>query len=170
MEQPSLMNRRRENIVILTVFSTLLLLITVMTIVPGTKTVAVRPPAVAARIDDTAPQETVTRPAVALLDPQAVERRWGADPFARGEAEEGSPRQVAPAAEEDLVLTMVLISGNQKTARINNRSYREGDVVNGARIISIEKDGVLLDRRGGRTMLTRKKRAITLKPSPSAPR
>jgi len=166
------MDRTRENTVILAVFLTLLIAVTVMTIVSSKRSGSARPsPAAAVQLHPAAADDNATASAPALLDARAVAMNWGSDPFARGEPQPagGGPAAVTEAAGEDLVLSLVLISGSQKTARINNRSYREGDVVNGAKIVSIQKDGVVLDRNGARTLLTKKKRPIVLrerKPSP----
>lgn|GEM_PF-2360530 len=170
MEQQPLVDRTRENIVILAAFMVTVITITVMTIIPGKKSVTIRPSVSAVRIEDIMlSRDNTTAPKRTVFDAQAVVQHWGTDPFLREEISTGAPAPEQAAVAEDLVLTMVLISGNQKTARINNRSYHEGDVVNGAKILSIEKDGVLVERKGVKTRLARKKRAVTLKQQSSTP-
>lgn len=174
MEQPLATNRKRENIVILTLFLAALFSITAMTILPGKKPVVVRPPVCSVQIDEgSQTKDNATALASVHLDPDTIARRWGTDPFARHIQESAPPPLQASSdqiAGDDLVVTFVLISGTQKTARINNRNYHEGDVVNGAKIISIEKDGVVVERNGARVMLVRKKRVPAAKRETTTPR
>ncbi len=167
MEQPLVIDRKRENIVILAVFLVALVLITAMTILPGKKPAVVRPPVCSLQIDEGAQTEdNATAVARERLDPDTIVRAWGTDPFARKAQETELPplqETADQAAGEDLVVTLILIGGNQKTARINNQNYHEGDVVNGAKIISIEKNGVVVERNGSRVMLARKGRAPSAK-------
>lgn len=48
----------------------------------------------------------------------------------------------------ELELQMILISPLRKFVVLNNKTVKEGDVVSGAKIISIEKERVVVKRKG----------------------
>ena len=55
---------------------------------------------------------------------------------------------VEEVMDSELDLQMILISPLRKFAVLNNKTVKEGEVVSGAKIISIEKERVVVKRKG----------------------
>ena len=55
---------------------------------------------------------------------------------------------VEEITDSELDLQMILISPLRKFAVLNNKTVKEGEVVSGAKIISIENERVVVKRKG----------------------
>jgi hypothetical protein len=80
---------------------------------------------------------------------------WGRDPFASSWLNESSPAATATAAmsEEGLTVTLILMSETKKIVAINHKIYREGDMVRDEKIVTIKRDGVVLEKNGTQRLL-----------------
>ena len=77
------------------------------------------------------------------------DRPWGNDPF--------RIRRAAPARHEaarSWVLSGIVYSPTNPMAVVNRKTVRPGDVVNSARVVSIDKTKVTLDHKGTVVTLT----------------
>jgi len=71
---------------------------------------------------------------------------WGNDPFYRG-----IKREFVPATENKSPLWNLggILYGSQRpSAIINKRVVRDGDIIDGARVVQIDKETVTLDKEG----------------------
>ncbi|MEW5924378.1 MAG: hypothetical protein AB1746_10355, partial [Candidatus Zixiibacteriota bacterium] len=77
---------------------------------------------------------------------------WGRDPFYHGQ-EQAKPH-VATANSPVWTLGGILYDINSPSAIINKKIVRDGDIINGARVVQIEKESVILDKDGLQFTLT----------------
>ncbi|NNC63510.1 MAG: hypothetical protein HKN84_01885 [Gammaproteobacteria bacterium] len=73
-----------------------------------------------------------------------------------------SPAAAGQRTARPLTLTGVLIAATRRIAVINGALYREGDTINGARIMRIESDSVQL-RRGSEDVALQLERGIAIR-------
>ncbi|MDH3892037.1 MAG: hypothetical protein OEV49_13230 [candidate division Zixibacteria bacterium] len=82
------------------------------------------------------------------LDLERVEQaRWGADPF-RTVIKPSSKPADKPKEELKLILSGIVFNDKSPMAVINKKSVRTGDSINGARIVSIDRNSVTVERNG----------------------
>ncbi|MEO0092803.1 MAG: hypothetical protein ABIK93_07895 [candidate division WOR-3 bacterium] len=90
-------------------------------------------------VGDTTKRAEVPKP---IAQPVAEEKaeKWGTDPFIRD--------WVLATEIKDLRLKAVTISGMKAYALINDQILEKGEVIQGKRIVAIEKDKVILEQGG----------------------
>lgn len=97
---------------------------------------------------------------------------WGRDPFLTAGEIRGVPGEkvvvpelLGPAVLPELTLSSVLISGEQAVAIINNDIYTVGDFIadTGEVILSINRDGVLVEGPQGQRLIQLKQSGVPLK-------
>ena len=71
---------------------------------------------------------------------------WGRDPFYRGSQQEYRP--VTTKTRPAWRLGGILFNKNNPSAIINKKIVRGGDMINGARVVQIDKETVTLDKEG----------------------
>jgi hypothetical protein len=100
------------------------------------------------------------------FDKDSILSQWARDPF-----EISGFNKSALKAEinrnyfdenDPLMLSLIVTSDKNKTAVINNMIIKEGDMLLGEKVISIQPDGVLLQREGNIRMIQLQKRLIDL--------
>lgn len=96
------------------------------------------------------PPEAVERPPFSEPPPPAVASRVPVAPAA--EAAVPAPTTLAPAPA--FALQAVADQDGQPVAIVNGQLVRVGDLVNGARVLRIEREEVELDQAGRRLLLT----------------
>lgn len=164
------MDKRKENILILTIFFILLASIVLINM-PAKKTVVranihglLKPGALSTsetQID--AEQKAVSHSA----DEKDILSAWGRDPFKsrwtgdvaiRGETN----LENVIKGEEPLLLSLILISETDRTATVNNRIFREGDMLQEERLLKIQKSGIVLEKDGYLRILPLHKKTVNL--------
>lgn len=75
---------------------------------------------------------------VVITEPVTEKGGWGTDPFTRD--------WVLSEAVKDLRLKAITQSGNKAYALINDQILEAGEMIQGKRIVSIEKDNVILEQ------------------------
>ncbi|PKK82909.1 MAG: hypothetical protein CVT49_11400 [candidate division Zixibacteria bacterium HGW-Zixibacteria-1] len=77
---------------------------------------------------------------------------WGRDPFYRG------PKHIILSAvgvtQPVWTLSGILFDNNSPSAIINKKIVRGGDIINGARVVQVDKETVTLDKDGLQFTLT----------------
>jgi len=84
----------------------------------------------------------VSKPESILVESNTVKGKWGTDPFVRN--------WVMTAEVSDLKLKAITQSGAKAYALINDQILEAGEIIAGKKIVSIEKDKVVLEQ-GDRT-------------------
>jgi hypothetical protein len=84
----------------------------------------------------------VSKPESVSVEPEAEKSKWGTDPFVRD--------WMLSAEIKDLKLKAITQSGTKAYALINDQILEVGEIIAGKRIVSIEKDKVILEQ-GDRT-------------------
>lgn len=90
---------------------------------------------------------------------------WGRDPFEHRWIQKTVTADNLPKdlfKDEELSLTLILISTGERTATINNKILHEGDVIQGERIVKIQENGVILAKNRMQRMLSLRKSSIQL--------
>lgn len=82
---------------------------------------------------------------------QKVKEPWGSDPF-RVVKSRKSPGQKESALK--WVLSGILYNSSSPTAIINKKPVKQGDLINGARVVRIDKKTVTLEYNGNRMTVT----------------
>lgn len=77
---------------------------------------------------------------------------WGADPFRTLIKRTGKPAD-KPKEELKLILSGIVFNERSPMAVINKKTVRPGDMIDGARILSIDRKSVTLERNGRRLQL-----------------
>jgi hypothetical protein len=112
-----------------------------------------RPAAVAAAPAAVTPTQ-VTKPPVPAVAPTAPQE-WPADPFNRPWRGGTSPEPSATAAPViPLQLSAIVVRPGARFAVINGRIVRQGDEVNGRKILRIEEGQVQVDDQGRKVVLS----------------
>lgn len=89
-----------------------------------------------------AKKETLEFKPMGTLKIEEDTEKWGEDPFVR---------DFSYAAEmKSLVVSAITISKNEAYAVINNQVVRVGDIIDGKKIVAIEKDRVIVEKGGKR--------------------
>lgn len=78
--------------------------------------------------------------------------QWGADPFRTLIKPAGKPAD-KPKEELKLILSGIVFNERSPMAVINKKTVRPGDMIDGARILSIDRKSVTLERNGRRLQL-----------------
>jgi hypothetical protein len=163
------MDKRKENILILTTFFILLAFI-VLTITPNKKIVSTNISgflkAEARSTSET--QIDVEKKAVShIAGEKDIISAWGRDPFKsrwtgdvaiRGETN----LENVIKGEDPLLLSLILISETDRTATVNNRIFREGDMLQEERLLKIQKSGIVLEKDGYLRILPLHKKTVNL--------
>jgi len=151
------MDTRKENMIILGVFFMGLMGMVFMNLTPAQQPRQLRVSPTLKPGDTTAPvtEQPVEDRQKADREDESILSAWGRDPFDTGFFEEiemtvSVPEAVAPAEEEPLIVSLVLISDAFRTATINGSIYKEGAVVEGEKIVEIRPDGIVAEK-GGKT-------------------
>ena len=103
----------------------------------------------------------VARPAAAPR-PVAIDydeyssKDWGSDPFFRGKVEKQEIVEIEPE-KMYWFLGGILYSDNNPAAVINKRVVCKGDVIDGARVVEINRNDVVLEKDGENIVLGLKK-------------
>lgn len=84
----------------------------------------------------------ITKPESTLVESDTVQGKWGTDPFVRN--------WVLTSEVSDLKLKAITQSGTKAYALINDQILEAGEIIAGKKIVSIEKDKVVLEQ-GDRT-------------------
>lgn len=77
---------------------------------------------------------------------------WGADPFRTLIKWAGKPAD-KPKEELKLILSGIVFNERSPMAVINKKTVRPGDMIDGARILSIDRRSVTMERNGRRFQL-----------------
>lgn len=77
---------------------------------------------------------------------------WGADPF-RTLIKRASKPADKPKEELKLILSGIVFNERSPMAVINKRTVRPGDIIDGARVVSIARKSVTVERNGRRFQL-----------------
>ena len=77
---------------------------------------------------------------------------WGRDPFYYGPGQ--AKRFTAKTSQPVWKLGGILYDNDSPSAIINKIIVRDGDIINGARVVQIEKESVILDKDGLQFTLT----------------
>jgi len=94
-----------------------------------------------------------TVPQTAAIDVKTYSTlEWGRDPFYRGKKQQFQPT-VKPTKSHWL-LGGILYDNKRPSAVINKKVVRGGDIINGARVVQINKETVTLDKEGLQFTLT----------------
>ena len=107
----------------------------------------------AATVAATTPEQAVpvvTRAAIVDYTPP----EWLADPFHRDWRHGARPAEVSRAKPVPLTLSAVVVRDQVRYAVINGRIVREGQMIEGRRVLAIEDSGVLVDDNGVEVTLT----------------
>lgn len=88
------------------------------------------------------------------LELQRIEKaKWGADPF-----KSVIKRSPKPTDKPDdglkLILSGIVFNEKSPMAVINNKTVRPGDIIDGTRIVSINRKSVIVERSGKQFQLT----------------
>ncbi len=90
------------------------------------------------------------------LDSNLIEEynqlKWGADPFFKGAAEHKT--KYSPNTIQSWHLAGILYNANNPHAVINSKIVKKGDSIEGAEIIKINKDRVILSKNGSKFTLS----------------
>ena len=84
----------------------------------------------------------VAKPDSVLVESHTAQGKWGTDPFVRN--------WVMTSEVSDLKLKAITQSGTKAYALINDQILEAGEIIAGKKIVSIEKDKVVLEQ-GDRT-------------------
>ena len=99
-------------------------------------------------------------------DTENILEGWGRDPFSNMRIDESSVQEELPVNavvhKEQLVVSLILISETKKTATINHRMVREGDMIQNEKVIEIKKSGVVLEKNGEQRFLPLKRSPLIL--------
>ena len=95
----------------------------------------------------TAAESATIRPE-SLLPEDKVRQPWGRDPFRKPQKQRKQP------ARDTWTLTGIVYSPEFPVAYINRKAAREGDTIDNARIVKIEKAAVTLEYQGNRFTIT----------------
>jgi hypothetical protein len=103
------------------------------------------------------PQVSESTPVIATATPEssmrsrpALPEQWGRDPFARGSGRATSaPSQAAPSFR----VAAVSVGGGKAMAVINGKMMGQGDAIQGWRVTTISKAGVVLESNGRKITL-----------------
>lgn len=79
---------------------------------------------------------------VTMKEAEEDAEKWGEDPFVR---------EFSYISEiKDLMISAITISENEAYAIINNQIVQVGDVIDGKKVVAIEKDRVIVEKGGKR--------------------
>jgi len=163
------MNRRQENCIILAIFIGLLLALTVVNILPDRQPRRIRAvaPLTAEGLLAQAPGDNASAgpPEDNETDMQQhIAGLWGSDPFDAGRIKGMAPppqgKKDEAGREEPLAVSLILISDAGRTAVINGRTFTEGDMVEGAEVLSIRENSVVIEKAGKARELFLQKSAV----------
>jgi hypothetical protein len=161
------MTLKQENVIILTAFTTLFVLLVGISIftMPVKRSSGFSATAQGGAIQALSSEKTTTRTRSSGFQPSgpAGLRVWGRDPFASSWLNQESPaaKALSPGAGgEELMVTLILISTTKKIVAINHKIYQEGDMVSGERIATIKPDAVVLEKNGTRRLLVLPKSVV----------
>ena len=84
-----------------------------------------------------------------------LKQPWGRSPFAKAEVkpDPAGSLKVKPVKEEPFVLEGVILRGSGKVALINGDFLREGEMIEGAVVKSIEQERVILEKNNKEIVL-----------------
>jgi type II secretory pathway component PulC len=85
-------------------------------------------------------QNLTTKPTTSIVTPDTSKFTMGVDPFVRD--------WVISGQVTDLKLKAITQSGDKAYALINDQILETGEVISGKKIVSIEKDKVILEQEG----------------------
>jgi len=83
-------------------------------------------------------------------------KNWGSDPFFRGRIRVESNGEVEQP-DIDWLLGGILYSDNNPAAVINKKVVHQGDMINGAKVVEINREAVILQKDGTNFVLGIKK-------------
>jgi hypothetical protein len=109
---------------------------------------AIKPATEPAPMPEVSPKAEITSPPVAGTDAKATEDQIVAKLMERIKAEQGPTGKATPADLPKLVLQGITYAKDGSEAMINNQTVREGDDIEGARVVAIESRRVKLDFSG----------------------
>jgi len=167
------MDTKRENLIIIGVF---LLCITVLVLISMSPEKKIVEPQVlnpfqlrniSLQTQKDAPADSEREDVRYFEDNEHILEGWGRDPFENIWIGENSVKETAPEVDagrkkETLVLSLILISETQKTATINHRIVREGDMIQNEKVIKIQKSCVVLEKNGEQRFLSLKRSPLIL--------
>ena len=109
---------------------------------------ATKPATEPAPMPEISPKAEITSPPAAGTDAKATEDQIVAKLMERIKAEQGPAGKAMPTDLPKLVLQGITYAKDGGEAMINNRTVREGDDIEGARVVTIENRRVKLDFSG----------------------
>ena len=157
------METRKENIIIIISFFLISGLLIFMNYYPAGNQDGIRIPSTFMNLKKNNPGHAEAEKSLAGNRQEdmvrSISRMWGRNPFKPAALPQTSDKtRNIPASSavrhDHPVLTLIMISGKSRIATINNRIVHEGDTVNGERVVSIQKNGVILRKNGHSRFLT----------------
>lgn len=91
-----------------------------------------------------------------------IDRSIVSDPTRPGGYQQGSGAATAVNEQKSYILSSIVYGGSRARAVINGRFYQQGDSVDGAKVVEIRRDAVLIKDEFGSQVL-RWKPAVSLK-------
>ncbi|MCP4713606.1 MAG: general secretion pathway protein GspB [Deltaproteobacteria bacterium] len=149
-------NRKNENIIILSIFVAMLVLLVVVNVTPVKKISRMRisnpfqtKKLIIAPVKKPSAQ-SAEEGLLYYVDAEGTAGDWSRDLFSYVKETASDVFAFSQYVEQDpqLELTLILISGAEKTATINGRIYRTGDLVGGELLTAITKNSVVLELEG----------------------